>query len=177
MKGGKKMSKMRMIPWLLAFMLIFGFSNVAFGGGGGPEEPACDNLPDPYAGKFLRGGFTVSRDLLSEGLSEDCNDFCTPRHYVVHIYLKWGNQEQLFSFPSSLGTGDLCSYTEDDFKLTFFRYPCELGAADEFNLPGDIPVVPVISDLKIEVQDFCNSPEEMVKGSIVIRAVPYEPEQ
>jgi hypothetical protein len=159
------MKKMRVFPWLLALVLIFGFSGTTFAGGG-PEDPACpagteeDPLPAPDAGKFLRGEFTVARAV---GLVGDT-------FYTVHIKLKKGDERHLFSFPSALGLGDLCALTADELIETFKRIPCTLGVAETFGLEG----IPVIASLEIVQEDFCETGAEMIRGEIVVRVVPFD---
>jgi hypothetical protein len=155
-----------MIPWLLIFMLIFGFSNVAFGGGGGPEDPyPCpagtpeDPLPEPNAGKFLRGEFTAARYL----------DTFFGIKFSVHIYLKKGKQEHLFSFLAN-NVLDVCALTDDDLIETFKTAPCKAGADIAFELEG----IPVISYLKILQKEQCETDSAMIRGEIDVRVVPYD---
>ncbi|UCF92576.1 MAG: hypothetical protein JSW39_00015 [Desulfobacterales bacterium] len=159
------MKKIALLPWLLAFFLVFGFSGTTFAGGG-PEDPACpagteeDPLPEPDAGKFLRGGFTVARAV---GLMGDI-------FYSVHIDLKKGDERHLFSFQSALGLGDLCSLSADELTEIFKRVPCTLGVAETFGLEG----IPVIASLEIVQVDFCDTAAEMIRGEIVVRVVPVD---
>lgn len=157
------MKTKRTILVVLALSMLFGFYGVGFSGGG-PEDPACDFLPPADSGKFLRGEFTVARD---EG---DCTveDPEKCGHYNVHAYLRWGYQEHLFSFQSALGSGDLCSYTEEQLMEEFARRPCTEQVGVAFGLYG----VPVITDLQIVARDSCWGLDEMIRGEIVIRVVP-----
>ena len=158
------MKKRRIILCLMAILTIFCFFGVTFGSGG-PEDPACPTpLPDPDAGKFLRGEFTVSRD------KGPCHTVPECAHYNVHIFLKKGKQRHLFSFPVSLGTGDLCSYDAEDFIDAFKRVPCSI----EMGLPFGFSGVPVIAELEITTQDSCETSDEMILGTVVIRVVPLE---
>jgi len=158
------MKRMTMISWILALSVIFGFYGVAFSGGG-PEDPACPTpLPDPDAGKFLRGEFTVAPD------KGPCSPYDECLHYNVHYLLKWGNQRHLFSFPTSMGTGDLCSYSSEELKDIFARVPCGMEVGVAFGLSG----VPVITNLEIVKQYSCGTNDEMIRGEIVIRVVPLE---
>jgi hypothetical protein len=154
------MKKMRIIPWLLAFVLIFGFSGMAFGGGGGPESPVpCpagtpeDPLPEQKNCKFLRGDFTVAREV----------GFCGDVFYSVHVELKKGGERHLFSFNAS-PVEDLCGVSEADLEDLFASAPCEAGVGLAFDLDG----IPVISDLSITVQDSCETFGAMIKGEIVV---------
>ena len=159
------MKRMTTISWILALLVTFGFNGVAFSGGG-PEDPACPTpLPDPNAGKFLRGEFTVARD------KSECGQIEGFQVYNVYFGLKWGNQRHLFSFPTPLGAGDLCSYTPDDLLAIFARVPCSMEVGAAFGLLG----VPVITNLEIVQQDSCGiTMDEMIRGEIVIRVVPLE---
>jgi hypothetical protein len=160
------MKRTRIISWIVALSVIFGFYGIAISGGG-PEDPNCpEPLPAPNAGKFLRGEFSVAGDKgdCSVIYPEECP------HYNVHFLLKWRNQTHLFSFMTPLGTGDLCPYTSEELKETFRRVPCGMGVGLAFGLSG----VPVITNLEIVHQDFCGSPDEMIRGEIVIRVVPLE---
>jgi hypothetical protein len=163
------MKKMRVFPWLLAFVLIFGFYGTAFSGGG-PEDPACpagtdeDPLPEPTAGPYLYGTFTVARVV---GL---LGDFDTTYSVQITLRRKW--KTHLFSFQSPLGEGNLCELDERELMEIFKRLPCQLGVGDAFGLEG----IPVIKKLWITVveSELCGGPGEMIRGWIWIRVVPDE---
>ena len=88
------MNKMRILLLAMTLFLSFGLSDFVFAGGGGPEDPACpagtpeDPLPEPDAGKFLRGDFTVARAI---GVIGDVT-------YSVHITLKKETRSICFPF-------------------------------------------------------------------------------
>ena len=156
------MKKMK-ISFILAMALvvIFGFSGVALSGGGGPEDPACGTLPEPTRGPFIWGNFTVSLD------SGSCSqEFPDCAHYNVHVELRRFGKVHLYSFPATLGTGDLCGYTDSEWKTLFAAVPCTLEVAQDFGLEG----VPVIKVLRTTLKEECA--DNMVKGIIVIRVVP-----
>jgi hypothetical protein len=151
------MKMMKMVPWLLALVLIFGFSSAALSGGGGPEDPACpDPLPEPKNCKFLRGDFTVAREVGQLG----------DVFYSVHVELKKGGERHLFSFNAS-PVLDLCAVSEEDLEVLFARAPCGLFVGDAFDLDG----IPVIRNLSITVVDSCGTLGAMIKGKIVVCVV------
>jgi len=154
------MKKKKMIYLAMALAMVFGFSGVALGGGGGPEDPACDVLPEPTSGRFIWGSFTVAMDT-----STCSQEWPECAHFNVHVVLRRFGHVYLYSFPATLGTGDVCSYSASDFKTTFARVPCTLEVGQDFGLEG----VPVIKSLRITRQD-CD--DQMIKGRIVIRVVP-----
>lgn len=155
------MKRSKMFPLVLVLMFILGFYGVAFSMG--YEDPACQYPPDPSRGPYLYGTFTVARDQSSCSQYEEC------AHYNVHIVLRHKlNEVRLFSFPTALGTGNLCGYEASVLKTEFARFPCNLGVGEAFGLGG----FPVISDLYIVKRDFCGTPDEMIHGLITIRVVP-----
>lgn len=170
------MKKTRMIPCILALVFIFGTCGVAFAGGGGPDPGACDAVwtcyggpPPADAGKFLRGEYTVSKE---GGV------------YVVHIRLKWGNQEQMYSFNTdSIVEAGLCSLTAEQLKETFEVAPCGLIITEPAESPDfvgllkekdfeDYILIPVLTDLTIEKKYNCDLADAMVRGEVVVRVVP-----
>jgi len=168
------MKKFRLLTLFMAFSMIFCFYGMAFAGGGGPEDPECpetiEKLPLPDAGKFLRGNFTVARDK-GECSIEHPTIY---GHYNVHVMLKWGNQEHLYSFQAeTLDNLNLCDLTSTDLMKTFGLAPCGLSVQNDFDLSG----IGVITDMEITQQDFCadGSNDEMIRGEIVIRVVPPAP--
>lgn len=154
------MKKKIMISCLLAWVAVFGFSGVAISGGGGPEDPACDNLPEPTRGKYISGTFIASMDK-----SSCSQEFQMCKHFNIQVELKLANQVHLYSFPATLGTGNLCDFTADNLKTKFARTPCALGVGNDFMLQG----TPVIKLLKITHQQ-CD--DQIIKGDIDIRVVP-----
>jgi hypothetical protein len=175
-KGGIEM-KAKIILLVLALAFVLGFYGIAKSGDG-PTDPACSTLPNPTAGPFLLGAFSVAYDKSEYSLTEPA----LVGHYNVHIALKRFNQTHLFSFPASVPNQNLCTFTASDFKAEFAKHPCKLGFGQAFGLSG----TPVIVDLVILKRDFCDSPPvgfpysgfdnvpvgAMVLGDIIIRVVP-----
>lgn len=170
------MKKTRMIPCILALVFILGIYGMAFAGGGGPDPGACDTVwacyggpPPADAGKFLRGEYTVSKE---GGV------------YVVHIRLKWGNQEQMYSFnTSSIVHDGLCSLTAEQLKERFEVAPCGLIITEPSTNPdfvgllkekdfADYILIPVLTDLTIEKKYNCGLDYAMIRGEVVVRVVP-----
>jgi hypothetical protein len=160
------MKRKIIISLLLVLVVIFCSHEVAFSKGGGFEDPACLNLPQPSSGTFLYGTYTVARDKSS--CSIDLPTACG--HYDVHVVLQKKNKIHLFSF-YDMGTGDLCGLGAAGLKKTFEPYPCIINVEEAFGIAG----VPVIVDLNITRKDFCGTPDEMIQGQITIRVVPTAP--
>lgn len=159
------MKKMRVLPWLLALALIFGFSGTTFAGGG-PEDPfecpAAGEYPDPDAGKFLRGDYSIARD----------SAFIIAA-YSVQFFLKKGDQTHLYAFSIPAGDViDLCVLEADDLIANpdIEGIACALDVGSDFGLDG----IPVIYDLTIEYQENCGTPGSLIRGRIVVRVVPDE---
>lgn len=154
------MKKMKIIFTLaMSLVVIFGFYGLAFSGGGGPEDPGCQVLPDPTSGPYIWGTFTASED--TDECSQSYPGECA--HINVHVELHRFCQVHLYSFPAS--TCDLCESTASDFKTWFAGVPCTLGVGQDFGLDG----VPVIKNLMITKSE-CS--KNMIKGIITIRVVP-----
>jgi hypothetical protein len=160
-KEKEELSMDRKIGMLTALAVVFiiGTYGIAIGGGGA-EDPACQNLPAPTSGPSLVGAFTVAIDKALD---------CTPKHYNIQLELTRGKEVHLFSLITPFDNRDICSYTSDEIKSKFARRPCTLRVGQAFHLKG----VPVISELSITNADFCdNSNEAMISGTVVIRVVP-----
>lgn len=163
------MKKFRLLTLFMVLSMIFCFYGMSFAGGGGPEGEVCqyyfNQLPEPPApdaGKFLRGEFTVA----NTGLNA----------LAVHVRLKWGNQEQMYSFITA--PVDLCTIDAESFKDTFAAFPCNLidtaGDFDGLVKDPDLVGVPVITDLVITNEYFCPG-SGIIRGEIVVRVVPLPP--
>jgi hypothetical protein len=163
-----KMSKMGTKSFLLGILMIFCFYGLAFSGGGPDPTGNCpDPLPPPDSGRFIRGEYTVARDKGECSVSDP--EGCA--HYNVHLILKFQKHTHLFSFPASLGTGNICAYTAEALKENFRSVACDMGIGDKFGLLG----IPVIASLTIEQQDFCiDEYDQMIRGEVLIRVVPIE---
>ena len=171
------MKKMRMIPWILGLLMVFGYFGMAFGGGG-PEDAGCANLPEPNKGPLIWGYFTVARDqglcTFDEDVITAMGDKC--QHYNVHLMLtclwpvgdmKW----QLFSFPTASLPSDLSLVEEStilDPTYGFRQTPCSLKVGQAFGIDG-IPVIKKVRILRTENGGQLN---EMMLGTIMIRVVP-----
>jgi hypothetical protein len=156
-----EMNKKMMLALSMAFVMIFGVYGMAFAKGGGPDPGACKELPLPDAGFFVRGEFTVSQCPLG---------MCYPEQSVVHIFLKKGNQTELFNFSAS--SLDICSSTAATILEDFKSIPCIYGVAEEFGFPQSVGV---ITNIEILQTDNCGAFNEMMRGEIVIRLVPVPP--
>ena len=156
------MNKKMMLALSMAFVMIFGVCGMAFARGGGPDPGGCESkpIPPPDAGFFLRGEFTVSL----------YPDTIFGSQSIVHIFLKKGNQTELFNYiaSSDVGTRPLCDATVEVLLEEFKYVPCRLDVAGVFGLPG----VGVITNIEILQTDNCGLPDEMMRGEIVIRVVP-----
>lgn len=142
---------------------FLGLSSVACGGGRGPEDPACMNLPLPIGGKVVKGTFTIAYDKSQCSQQEQC------RHFNVHAVLTRGSKVHLYSFATPLGDGDLCGLDSGYLKREYAPEPCNQRVGQDFGIPG----VPVIETLTIKKMDFCgDTSKQMIKGDIVIRVVP-----
>ena len=150
----------------MAFVMIFGVCGMAFARGGGPDPGPCTELPQPDAGFFLRGEFTVSQCPFG---------MCFPEQSVVHIFLKKGNQTELFMLISSPANFCDSTLTGTDL-LEIFKYaPCILDVSGRFDLLG-VGVITNIEILQTSTSPGkCGTPDEMMRGEIVIRVVPPKP--
>jgi hypothetical protein len=160
------MKKLCLLSWLLAFSLIFGFSGMAFAGGGGPEDPfecpAAGEYPDPDAGKFLRGEYSIARD-----------SALFVAAFNVQLFLRKGNETHLYAFTYPVGdVVDLCALEADDLIADpdIEGIACALGVGSDFGLDG----IPVIYDLTVEYKENCGTPGSLIRGHIVVRVVPDE---
>lgn len=168
------MKKITLLPWLLAFFLIFSFSGTTFAGGG-PEDPACsaDSFPDssecPADAKRVWGEITVAREV--------DNIIPALNAYSVQISLrdkKRGKPKELhlFSFPTPRGESDLCALSEDELIEIFFRRPCTLGVHTAFGFVG----LPVFEEFEIIADENCGLPSEMIQIRVVICDTEFVPE-
>lgn len=154
------MKKKMVISFFTALLTVLGLYGIAICGGGGPEDPACMNLPEPKSGEFIHGTFTVSMD------NSDCsqeNNEC--KHFNVVVELKWNHHVHLYSFPATLGSGNLCAFSAKELKNKFSSRACTLKVGENFHLDG----TPVISYLMITHQQ-CD--DNLIKGELIIRVVP-----
>jgi hypothetical protein len=168
------MKTMKMVPWLLAFTLIFGFSSAALSGGGGPEDPAAcdvvlslDSNDCPADAKRVYAEITVARET---------PPIIGPGAYSVQISSrdkKRGKPKEvhLFSFQDPLGVGDLCAASEEDFLELFYKKPCALDVHIAFDFVG----LPVFEEFEIIAFENCCDPEtpsvDCPAEMILIRAV------
>ncbi len=167
------MKRAKIISVVSILVFLFGFYGIVLGGGA--EDPACNFLPDPKHGPFVKGEFTVALDKsgCSIGFPSEC------AHYNVHLKLKHGHQTHLISFSTSIENRNICSYSASEIKGLFERKPCTLGIGTIFGYQG----IPVIAEISITNVDFCSGGETlpgfpnvpldaMIEGEIVIRVVP-----
>ena len=157
------MKRRVMLLMFLMIAVMLGSYGFAFAGAAGGEGSGCpDTLPSPTSGPFLTGTFTVAQD------KEACKfgpNFC---YYDVHVVLNRFLHVHLFSFPAPLASKDLCDLTPSELKENFAMVPCTLAVQDVFGIAG----TPVIKDIMVLKKDFCNSPDEMIMGTVLIRVVP-----
>ena len=169
-------AKMKLIPIVLAVFLVLGFSGQAIGGGaegGAGGDCACvknaDPKPEAKKGPFVKGEFTVSRDPYTFGYTED--------HYTVHLFLRKGNESNLYSFSTGApGPKPLCELTAEDLLKTFAHFPCDLDIDKDFGFEGEFEntTTPLFKSLMITDQSNCHDPETvMIRGEVMIGFVPY----
>jgi hypothetical protein len=173
---------------ILMFISIFFFYGIAMADGGGPENPGsdCDCFEQqdvqPTSGPFLWGTFTVARDRETFGVPPS-GDFGSPDpydHFNVHVTLRRFGEVHLFHtfrrVPDGISDGlyNLCDLTDAELKEAYERLACDLEVEQAFGLTG----TPVLVSLKVK-QDECfvptsggDSPEQMIKGTILLRIVP-----
>lgn len=161
----------RFLAVMVVLLVVTGICGSAMGGGRGPEDPVCTDLPKPNRGPFIWGTFTVALDAGS--CSIDFPDLC--QHFNVHAVLQNLREVHLYSFSAEafdaeLGTIiDLCALSSAALQEEFARVPCSLSIGQDFGLTG----TPVIKQLKITKRDFCgDSQKQMLQGWILIRVVP-----
>ena len=165
---------------VLALTVFFWFHGTALADGGGPEIPAaidCDCLddmnPTPTSGPFLLGEFTVARDRKSfeEGKTG---------HFVIHVTLRRLGEVHLFHWwravPAEFisGESNLCDLTDAFLKYYYRRLACDMEVEQYFGLTG----TPLIYSLCVTQRECVepplpmDTPEQMIKGVIVVRVVP-----
>lgn len=84
------MKRERIISLLLTLLFTLVFYGIALGDGGGWElPPACQNLPEPNSGPYLKGTFTAAYDQSN------------PDRYDIHVILE--KEEKTFGCAKSEG--------------------------------------------------------------------------
>ena len=164
------MKKTRAIPLVFACFLTLGLYGAAFGGGG-PEDPACKGDPFPDANQC--DNTTVYADI-TVARAAPCPT--VPGTYSVHLVVrdkKAGRPQNvhLFSFSTSLGSGDLCNLKKEDLIAQFLRLFCSLGVQDKFGFDG----IAVIKDAEIVRNENCGTPAEMIQFEVVLCDAPAPP--
>jgi hypothetical protein len=165
----------RVIPMALVLMFTFIFYGMVFGeGGSGP--PPCQNLPDPKTAKgtLLQGFFTANKDgdhfdlhfLLEGEILQD------PKSPIIPKPRKGYQPEIRHLFFMKIGPvqlPDICDRSDDLLMYQYRWIPCQLKVQESFNLNG----TPVITELTVERQEFCNDPQRrMIYGTVKIIVVP-----
>ena len=170
------MKRAGIISLLLTLIFTLGFYEIVLGDGGGWEiPPACQKLPAPDSGPYLKGTFTSAYDQSN------------PDRYDIHVVLEKeektfgcaksdGGVKHLFSFQMVKTTSSkpMCKYESSELKEKYKYAPCMSKVGEKYNLQG----IPVLTELAVTQQENCgdtgDTPEAMIYGTIKIRIVPSQ---
>jgi hypothetical protein len=178
--------KKNLIFLTLMLATLFCFYGIVLADGGGPEDPGSDCTcfdtqdPQPTSGPFIWGTFTVARDRETFGVPPNFDNPTPYDHFNVHVTLRRFGQVHLFHtfrrVPDGIAAGDynICDLTNDELEEAYERLACDLEVEQYFNLTG----TPVLVNLKVTQRECFvptnggDTPEQMIKGAILLRVVP-----
>lgn len=154
------MKKKKLFIWIISLSMVLCFSGFAYALFGGPQDPIdCSNIPEPAnRGPFIWGEFTVSQiPACLVGASE---------RSVVHVTLRRFGEVHLYNI--LLDQASLCTLDEDALMEVVAQWACKLHVGEDFGING----YPVVKNINIRQMELCGDPDEMIRGTILIRVVP-----